>query len=210
MQAFPKRWRFSLRSIAATFLCLSVLLAIGSAVFHRSMKRKFIATTIDPITRTFVSSVGTCDGRVIWLRLNALDPHHLNGYDQWAVPAPISAMYINDGRSGFKYSSFHDDDLERVVKRHPYLQALDLRDTAVTEAGMRHVAKLRELKWLWLDDAQCSDDGLKPLSQITTLQSVCLNPDVPSLEAMSELTNALPDCEFTDSRHPDATRERQW
>ena len=174
------------------------------------MKRRFEENVIDPITRNFVSSVGTANGSVVWLRLNSLDPHHPNGYDQWVVPANIVEMYINDGQCGGPYRSFQDHDLERIVSEHPRLQALDLRSTAVTDEGLSHLARLSELKWLWLDPAQCSDQAPGRLHTNSSLQSLWLDPDSVSAEALTELEKSLPKCVISDVRLPEARRERVW
>ena len=57
----------------------------------------------------------------------------------------------------------------------PNLQSLDLADTDLSDAGMRHLAKFKKLKSLSLFYTNISNRGLRYLSQLTSLQSLNLD-----------------------------------
>ena len=66
-----------------------------------------------------------------------------------------------------------DDDLIRIGKLKR-LQMLDLRDTRISDAGLRHLRGLRDLKLLVLTGTKVSDRGLSELENMPQLEVLCL------------------------------------
>ena len=180
---------------------LGMCFAIAALQYRRATKRDFEVTAVRPITDNFVSSVGYSNGRILWLRVNAIDPHHPNGFDEWVVPISMD-MYSNAGAFG-PYKTFGDDELKKVVTAHPHLRALDLRSSAVTDAGLCHLSNLKQLEWLWLDDQQSSATGLALLHNIPSLRKIWLPLDSVDNQLLDELRNALRDCIMENSSNLD-------
>ena len=84
------RWQFSLRAGLAAMTLLAACLALVATRFRQVAKRDFVAETVRPITDAFVASVGYWNGRILWLRVNNIDPHHpgfFSGYTE-SIRAP--------------------------------------------------------------------------------------------------------------------------
>jgi internalin A len=60
-----------------------------------------------------------------------------------------------------------------VLKDFPALEYLDC-DTAVTDAGLKHLAQVRNLRWLRLRTGQIWGRGLAELSKLPRLERLCL------------------------------------
>jgi hypothetical protein len=56
-----------------------------------------------------------------------------------------------------------DDDALIMLYRFRELRSLDLRDTPITDGGVRHIAALRRLEQLDIRGTQITDDGLEEL-----------------------------------------------
>jgi hypothetical protein len=210
-QSFVKkaRWQFSLRAGLAAITLTAACLALVAVRFRQVAKRDFVTETVRPIIDEFVSSVGYSNGRILWLRVNNIDPHHpgfFRGYNEaevregmheWVVPIAMD-MYRNDGSFG-PYRKFGDFHLKEFVADHPHLRALDLRRSGVTDAGLVAVSKLRELQWLWLDRTQSTELGLSHLHDVSSLRTIQL--DVPSIDAdwVGALQGALGNCEIENN-----------
>jgi len=67
-----------------------------------------------------------------------------------------------------------------------------LSDTAVTDAGLRHVARLGALKWLRLEGTAVTDRGLLALVPCTALQSVVAGETAVTEAGVDALRRALP------------------
>ena len=68
------------------------------------------------------------------------------------------------GRLEIQKIPFTDDDLAQLsVQANP--EVLFLVGTQVTDAGMAHLGRMTELKWLDLQHSQVSDAGLKVLRE---------------------------------------------
>lgn len=155
------RWQFSIRATLLVMAGLAACLSVGLIQFRRVQKQSFVETSVWPIVDKHVSSVGYVSGRILWLRVNDINPHHPNRFDQWIVPITMD-VFINYGDFG-PYAAFDDHSLRKFATEHPHVRALDLRHSAVTDAGLRQLAKLKQLEWLWLDDNQSTDSGLSHL-----------------------------------------------
>ena len=164
------RWQFSIRITLLAVAAVAVCLAIILFEYRRVQRRKFVEASVLPIVRNYVASVGYSNGRILWLRVNDIDPHHTNHVDQWTVPISMD-MYINDGSFG-PYRSFNNSALQIFVADHPHVRALDLRRSSVTDVGLRHLGKLKQLEWLWLDPNQATDSGLTHLHDMPALHTI--------------------------------------
>lgn len=75
-----------------------------------------------------------------------------------------------------KYYEFLDvtDDMIASVPPRPAIRQLSLRNTSVTDAGLKSFDRCEKLKWLDLSQTQAGDAGLLAFSQVNTLQLVFL------------------------------------
>lgn len=115
---------------------MAVIAILGRTV----LERRFVNSKVVPITATYVSSVGYGNGQIVWLRANDVSPHHPNHFDEWIVPMEMDVA-SNDGTIG-TYKKFGDRELKSFVAEHPYLRALDARDSLVTCDGLIHPSEL--------------------------------------------------------------------
>lgn len=69
---------------------------------------------------------------------------------------------------------FGDEQLAELAAVGPALHWLDLGETGVTDAGLVHLATMRELRRLQLDRTAVTDDGLSALAPLTRLESLNL------------------------------------
>ena len=207
------RWQFSLRTILVTLAVFAGCLAIVSVQLRRAAKQRFVVGTVRPIVDDFVASVGYSNGRILWLRVNAISPHHpgyFTGYTaeelrqefvEWAVPVSMD-MYINDGSFG-TYKTFGDNELKRFVAEHRHIRALDLRHSGVTDAGLGVLSKLKQLEWLWIDGNQSTELGLSHLHDLHSLRTIRLDLQSIDGDLIVALEDALDNCEIennSDSR----------
>ncbi len=104
----------------------------------------------------------------------------------------------NDGSIG-TYKNFGDRELKAFVADHPYLRALDVRDSQVTSGGLIHLAKLEQLQWLWLDVNQATESGLASIEGLSSLRTVWLPLEKLDSAMFDQLRQAMPNCKFEDS-----------
>jgi hypothetical protein len=76
--------------------------------------------------------------------------------------------------------------------------ALDLRNTEVTDAGLKELAPLKNLATLDLRRTRVTDAGLKELAPLKNLTSVML-PTSISEQAAAALQKLLPNCKVARS-----------
>lgn len=172
-------------------------MAVVSMFGHSALERRFVDSTVVPITETYVSSVGYANGKIVWLRANNVSPHHPNHFDEWIVPIAMDVA-SNDGSIG-KYKNFGDPELNAFVVEHPYLRALDVRDSQVTSDGLIHLAKLQQLEWLWLDVSQGTESGLVSIEGLSSLRTVWLPLAKLDKAIVDRIRLSMPKCKFEDS-----------
>ena len=80
-----------------------------------------------------------------------------------------------------------EPDLEKVT-------IVYLRDTQITDEGLKEAAKLQQLECLWLDNTQITDAGLKELTKLVKLHEVTLSGTKVTEAGVAELKKALPNC----------------
>jgi len=188
----PLPTQFGLRRMLLLFVALGIAFSAFASWYWHSRTEKYRRSVVYPLGSKYVSSIGYANEQILFLRLNAIDPLEPRGPLDlpWCVPINMD-MYSNDGWTG-KCRAFTDADLEKVVKRHRRIRALDLRSSSVSDAGLRHLDALKQLQWLWLDRRHCSEKGLMYVRELSALRSlfVELDNDDPSL--LLDLRNQLP------------------
>ena len=83
-----------------------------------------------------------------------------------------------------------EEDLTEVT-------TLDLGFTKITDEGLKDVAKLQKLKWLWLNDTNITDAGLKDVAKLQQLKILILSGTKATDAGLAEIEKALPDCRVT-------------
>ena len=73
---------------------------------------------------------------------------------------------------------------------------LSLSATKITDAGLKEVAKLQELKKLFLFKNQITDASLKELAKLKKLKFLSLANTQVTEAGVAELRKALPNCEI--------------
>ena len=191
------RWQFSIRAMLIGCTLVGICCAIAAFYGRQALNQRFILSDVLPITENYVSSVGYANGRIVWLRVNNIDAHHPNHFDEWIVPIAMNVA-SNDGLIG-KYKDFGDLELKAFVMEQPYLRALDVRRSQVTCEGMIHLEKLKQLEWLWLDKNQATEAGLASLNDLSSLRTVWLPLKEIESDFVERLRVALPAGKFEDS-----------
>jgi hypothetical protein len=68
----------------------------------------------------------------------------------------------------------------------------------VTDAGLRHLAQMRELRDLYLNGCSVTDDSLDHLKQLTNLRTLVVTGTRISAAGAQRLRAALPKCTVQD------------
>ena len=76
------------------------------------------------------------------------------------------------------------------------LSYLDFRNTQITDASLKDVAKLKKLEMLGLDNTQITDAGLKEVAKLQKLEVLYLNNTQITKTGVAELRKAVPNCEI--------------
>jgi hypothetical protein len=93
------------------------------------------------------------------------------------------------------YTEMTDAGLKHVAGLKQ-LQTLDLRHTKVTDAGLEHLAGLKKLRVLNLRRTQVTDKGLEHLAGLKKLRTLSLYGTKVTDEGEADLRKALPDLEI--------------
>jgi hypothetical protein len=80
-----------------------------------------------------------------------------------------------------------DRGLERIAEQFPNLQALDVSDTRVTDAGVNALGELRNLEQLHLFRVAVTDQCLKTVGRLTNLRYLSLDGGEVSDEGLAEI-----------------------
>jgi len=110
---------------------------------------------------------------------------------------------------------FTDDGLAHLVKL-PNLERLTFYDQgtvkmSVTDAGLVHVGRMRQLKFLWIAHVPITDHGVRHLHGLSNLEELWLLGTSVTEKGLEELCRALPDCLIrTDTEYlPQTVQIRQ-
>lgn len=90
----------------------------------------------------------------------------------------------------FNYADVTDAALEDIVASNPDLEDLDISGTDVTDDGVLHLHKLTELRHLRIKETNLTERGVKRLAfcrALETLNLKCLPMDDEALWALSRL-----------------------
>ncbi len=77
------------------------------------------------------------------------------------------------------------------------LRSLNLSRTQVTDAGMKELAQFKSLRSLGIRETQITDAGLKEISKIPTLASLYMGGAQVTDTGLNEFLKALPNCEIS-------------
>ena len=88
-----------------------------------------------------------------------------------------------------------DADL-RHLKGLTNLKRVGLNETQVTDAGLEHLSPLPNLRGLWLAKTNVTDEGLVFLKELTNLTYLNLGSTQVTKEGVKTLQQALPNCKI--------------
>ena len=88
-----------------------------------------------------------------------------------------------------------DAGLKGVTKLKQ-LKGLYLEGTEITDAGLKEVAKLKQLNFLALNLTQITDAGLKEVAKLKQLRFVNLEDTKVTESGVAQLQKALPKCKI--------------
>ncbi len=83
------------------------------------------------------------------------------------------------------------------IESLPQIKTLSLSDTEVTDAGLEHLKRLTRLKELDLNRTQVTDAGLERLKHLSKLQVLGLKETQVTAAGVAKLQKALPNCKIT-------------
>ncbi len=89
-----------------------------------------------------------------------------------------------------------DEGLEEVAKLKQ-LKGLYLEGTEITDAGLKEVAKLKQLNFLALNLTLITDAGLKEVAKLKQLRFVNLKDTKVTKAGVDQLIKVLPKCNIT-------------
>ena len=156
-----RRFRFTLRSLLTFVTALSILLGMVTAVYRwqavKSQERQ-AQSDLHPYGGVFsmasaLYNIRTGGQSKSWFFVTFLN--HVEAVD--LSPHNWSAIE----RRGKTLAV--DNDALAVLYRFRELRSLDLRDTQITDAGVRHIAALKRLDHLDICGTRITDDGLQEL-----------------------------------------------
>ena len=187
------RWQFSIRVTLLTVAGLAACFSVALIQLRRVQKENFVETSVRPITDKHVSSVGYLDGRILWLRVNDISPHHpqqirpvdcANPYgrpNQWRV---IWAMYcVQRSRT--------EDVREQTFKRSRFgLATFGRHRRWIASSEQTQAARMA----CGSMTASRQNLGLSHLHRLDSLQTIVLELNATDVELVRELQEALGDC----------------
>ena len=186
------RWQFSLRALLIATAVFGVCLAFNLWVLQHMSEQLSLARSVRPILQNYKSTIGTRSGQVVWLSVNAIPPHETLGGIGESDRIGCSRWFEGSGAQ----KPFGDPDLAGISHQHQELRYLDLRQSSVTENGLRHLQNLNALERLWLDPSQCTTAGLAHLQDLASLKELSI--DSRNIDGdLGSLREALPDCEIS-------------
>ena len=183
---FNRRYlQFSLRTLLVVMTVVGVLLSVA---VKRVRNRRAAIRAIDELGGTY----GVHISGPKWLRSRISDEKYL--YD-------ASRVSLGPQNQGYDpQRPFTDDELERIVDHlnaFPSFHYLDLVGSHVTDSGLRHLHRLRNLDRLRLNHTAISDAGLEHLAGITTLQVIDLTKTKVTDEGVAKLQQSLPNAKIS-------------
>jgi|GEM_PF-5186905 hypothetical protein len=157
----PRRFRFTLRTLFAAVTGLSILLGIVTGVYRwqavKSQERQ-AQSELSPYGGVFsmasalynIRTGGESKGWFFVTFLNHVEAVDLSPHNWSAMERRGKTLAV-------------DDNALAMLYRFGELRSLDLRDTQITDGGVRHIAALRQLEQLDIRGTQITNDGLQKL-----------------------------------------------
>ena len=158
-----RRFRFTLRSLLAVVTALSILLGIVTGVYRwqavKSQERQ-AQSELSPYGGVFsmasalynIRTGGESKGWFFVTFLNHVEAVDLSPHNWYAMERRGKTLAV-------------DDNALAMLYRFGELRSLDLRDTQVTDGGVRHIAALRQLEQLDIRGTRITGDGLQKLRE---------------------------------------------
>jgi hypothetical protein len=156
-----RRFRFTLRSLLAVVTALSILFGVFTAVYRwqavKSQKRQ-AQSDLHPYGGVFsmasalynIRTGGQSKGWFFVTFLNHVEAVDLSPHNWSAMERRGKTLAVND-------------DALAMLYRFPELRSLDVRDTQITDGGVRHIVALKRLVQLDIRGTRITDDGLQKL-----------------------------------------------
>jgi hypothetical protein len=157
----PRRFRFTLRNLFAAVTGLSILLGIVTGVYRwqavKSQERQ-AQSELSPYGGVFsmasalynIRTGGESKGWFFDTYLNHVEAVDLSPHSWSAMERRGKTLAV-------------DDNALAMLYRFGELRSLDLRDTQITDDGVRQIAALRQLEQLDIRGTQITNDGLQKL-----------------------------------------------
>jgi Leucine-rich repeat (LRR) protein len=216
-----RRWlRISTRTLLLIVLVISVVLGYVS---HRARKQEEL------VRRLLTEGRGKVGYRHAWDEAGKRIPNA-------ATPGPAWLRRLIGEHAFLQLhtvllTDFNEDDL-RLISEFPSIEVLSLPELARDE-GMPHIARLRNLKKLYLSsplltdrgieylaglhnleklilmNARLTDDGLKHLANLTRLKELILDNTQVTADGVGWLRKRLPDVEIIPESFASAPEERK-
>ena len=95
----------------------------------------------------------------------------------------------------FTFTKISDASLKEVAKLDQ-LKMLWLDNSLITDEGLKEVAKLEQLTHLGLAGTYVTDAGIKDLAKLKNLSSIRLGRTNVTIDGVAALRRALPDCDI--------------
>lgn len=99
-------------------------------------------------------------------------------------------------------SLVRDEDLAMLQHLAGEVDVIGLENTAVTDAGLKHLCQLRVLDNIDLANTAITDAGLDIISCIKTLECLCVENTKVTSEGVRRFETAVPECYVTWDGRP--------
>jgi hypothetical protein len=183
MTTTKRRWlQYSLRTILIAVSITCVALAI---IGHHYRTRRAAVRAIDELGGGYsIHLQGPA-----WLRKLVDDDKYFYNLRRISLGRPDSPCKAE--------RPFNDEELAAVIDhinvfRGPRM--LDFQGSPITDEGLRHLQRVRDLEILWLDSTPITDAGLLHLASISTLKQIQLTGSKVTDEGVAKLQRSLPNC----------------
>ncbi|MGI9456022.1 MAG: hypothetical protein ACR2NU_05635 [Aeoliella sp.] len=187
-----RRFQFSLRQFILATTVIGLLLSLlGSVlVYQRTEARK--SRLMYPIIAYYDASVSLKNERIGLLDGDS-NTMITDGF--LTNQELIDIGYAHGYRGEHAGQPFDDNVLANIVSEHDVIEVLDIRNTAVTANGLRHLEATPRLRWLALDSAHCNEIGMEHLARLPRLQRLMVD-GMPDAETIRSLRQVLGACEI--------------
>jgi hypothetical protein len=169
-------FRFSLKTLLILMTALAVWFGLYTKRLHDRRSAILALEQMD-------ASLGVATGGPVWLRPLLRDERYF-----WEV----SGVFFNESRQ------LKDDELQKVMellKDFNDITNVKLAGSQVTDAGLANLrVRSDTLRVLDIRNTAISDDGVRNLIAITALRDIHIQGSAITDAGVSKLQQALPDC----------------